>query len=148
MFEPGEELRLEDEAGSIERVAREPYQLGPAKAEAAYVLHLGDEGLARDVVGETHRPRSIDDLADDLDLGEVLPDELQHQQLVEVRVEQRADDRVQTPVMVVGPLGEVHIHVGIVACGGSCDKCEQVATQGMTSWLDKKLCGCAVYLFF
>src|ERR1700675_3689712 len=40
----------------------------------------------------------------------MLPDKLQHQQLVEISVEQRARDRVQFPVVIVRPLCEVHDH--------------------------------------
>src|SRR4051812_13085473 len=40
----------------------------------------------------------------------MLPDKLQHQQLVEVRVQQRADDRVEFPIMVMGAFGEVDDH--------------------------------------
>jgi hypothetical protein len=41
---------------------------------------------------------------------EVFPDELEHEELVEVGVEQRADDGVKLPVVVVGALGEVDVH--------------------------------------
>ena len=40
----------------------------------------------------------------------MLPDKLQHQQLVEIGVEQRSRDRVQFPVVVMRPLREVHDH--------------------------------------
>src|SRR5262245_12297535 len=40
----------------------------------------------------------------------ILPDELQHQQLVEVRVEQRADDGIELPVVVMCPFSQVDVH--------------------------------------
>src|SRR5580765_171161 len=40
----------------------------------------------------------------------MLPDELQHQQLVEIGIKQGSDDWVQFPVVVVCPLREVHDH--------------------------------------
>jgi hypothetical protein len=40
----------------------------------------------------------------------MLPDELQHQELVEIRIQQASDDRIQFPVVVVRPLGEGHEH--------------------------------------
>jgi hypothetical protein len=47
-----------------------------------------------------------------MDLWKVLPDELQHEQLVKVRIQQRPHNRIQLPVMVVRALGKVHIHLG------------------------------------
>jgi hypothetical protein len=44
----------------------------------------------------------------------VLPDELEHEQLVEVGIEQRADDGIELPVVVVGSLCEVDLHEEIV----------------------------------
>jgi hypothetical protein len=43
---------------------------------------------------------------------EVLPDELQHQQLVKIGVEQGAGDRVQLPVMIVRAPREINDHNG------------------------------------
>jgi hypothetical protein len=40
----------------------------------------------------------------------MFPDELQHQQLVEVRIEQGSNDRIQFPVVVMRALREVHDH--------------------------------------
>jgi hypothetical protein len=40
----------------------------------------------------------------------MLPDELQHQQLVKIGIQQGSNHRVQFPVVVVRPLGEVHDH--------------------------------------
>jgi hypothetical protein len=40
----------------------------------------------------------------------MFPDELQHQQLVEIGIKQGSNDRVQFPVVVVRPLREVHDH--------------------------------------
>src|SRR6185295_19854902 len=42
--------------------------------------------------------------------GIMLPDKLQHQQLVEIGVEQGSRDRVQFPVVVMRPLRKVHNH--------------------------------------
>jgi hypothetical protein len=40
----------------------------------------------------------------------MLPDELKHQQLVEIRIQQRADDGIQLPVVVVGTFRKVDDH--------------------------------------
>src|SRR5579862_1616241 len=42
--------------------------------------------------------------------GKVLPDELKHQQFVEIRVQQRPYDRIQFPVMVMRAFREVDDH--------------------------------------
>ncbi len=42
--------------------------------------------------------------------GKPLPDELEHQELVEVCVEKRAGDGVQLPVVIVGAAREVDDH--------------------------------------
>ena len=42
--------------------------------------------------------------------GKMLPDELQHQQLVEIRIQQRTRDGIEFPVMVVRAPGEVDNH--------------------------------------
>jgi hypothetical protein len=40
----------------------------------------------------------------------VLPDELQHQELVKIGIEQRPRNRVECPVVVVSPLGKIDDH--------------------------------------
>ena len=49
---------------------------------------------------------------------EVLPDKLQHEQLVEVSVEQRAGNGIQLPVMIVRASGEVDNHVELTLMDG------------------------------
>jgi hypothetical protein len=53
-------------------------------------------------------------------LGIMLPDELQHQKLVEVGVKQRSRDGIEVPVVVMCPLGEVHNHRFITLTGFRC----------------------------
>ncbi len=117
VLEPVEEGGLEDAAGAVEGVAGEPDELGLAEAQAADVLHLLAQGFGGDLVGEADAGGAVDDLAGDVGGGEVLPDELEHEELVEVGVEQGADDGVQLPVVVVGSLGEVDLHGEIVTAG-------------------------------
>jgi len=42
--------------------------------------------------------------------GKVLPDELEHQELVEISVEQRSRDRIEPPVVVVRSPGKIDNH--------------------------------------
>ena len=112
MLEPVQEVGVEDLLSAVEGVAGEPDELAAAEAEGADVLQLVAEGGGGDAVGEADARGAVVDLAGDVGGGEVLPDELEHQQLVEVGVEQGADDGVQLPVVIVGALGEVDVHLG------------------------------------
>jgi hypothetical protein len=42
--------------------------------------------------------------------GEMLPDELKHQELVEVDIEQRPGNRVELPIVIVRAPGQVNNH--------------------------------------
>ena len=46
--------------------------------------------------------------------GEMLPDELEHEELVEVGIEQRARDRIEFPVVVVRAASEVDDHSSLL----------------------------------
>jgi hypothetical protein len=54
-----------------------------------------------DLVGQAHRLRPVDQREGGVDIRVHAPDHLQHQELVEIRVEQAADDRVKLPGMIV-----------------------------------------------
>ena len=110
VLEPGEEVGVEDLLGAVEGVAGEPDELAAAEAEGADVVHLIAQGGGGDAVGEADVDGAVVDLAGDVGGGEVLPDELEHEELVEVGVEERAHDGVELPVVVVRALGEVHVH--------------------------------------
>jgi hypothetical protein len=74
------------------------------------VIQLLAQGRDRNAVGESNRQCAVVNLASDLSLREVLPDELEHQEFVEVGVEEGAHDGVELPVVVVRALGEVDVH--------------------------------------
>ena len=57
-----------------------------------------------------HGGMPVEERKRDLGFGEMLPDELQHQQLVEVGVQQRADHRIELPVVVMRAFGEIDDH--------------------------------------
>ena len=60
-----------------------------------------------DLLGDPHRLGAVDEREGDLLVAVEAPDHLEHQQLVEIRVEQAADDRVELPGVIVDALGEV-----------------------------------------
>ncbi len=46
----------------------------------------------------------------DMGVREVFPDELEHEELIEVGIEERAHDGVELPVVVMRAFGEVDVH--------------------------------------
>ena len=67
------------------------------------MIELGDELGAIDHPRELDAPGAVLQAEGDVHVWLQLPDHLQHQELVEVRVEQRAHDRIDPEGMVVGP---------------------------------------------
>jgi hypothetical protein len=49
----------------------------------------------------------------------MLPNKLQHQQLVEIGVEQGPGNRIQFPIVVVRALGKVHDHALLSSYAGT-----------------------------
>jgi hypothetical protein len=64
----------------------------------------------REYVGQTHPRGPIEQREQHPRFRVMLPDEPQHQELVEIRIQQGSDDWIQFPVVVVRPLSEVHDH--------------------------------------
>ncbi len=110
MVQPLQEVRLEDAAAAEEGVAGQPDQLRFQKAQAAHVLQLLQYLFARNHVGQPQRRGSVAHRERYLRGGEMLPDELKHQQLVEIRIQQGSHHRVQVPVVVVRPLRKINDH--------------------------------------
>src|SRR5580704_2264984 len=75
-----------------------------------YVLQLHLEFFDMEDVCHPHRGMAVDQRELDARLGEMLPDKLQHQQLVEVRIEQGPDHRVKLPVVVVRAFCKIDDH--------------------------------------
>ena len=138
VLEPVEEVGLEDLFGAVEGVTGKPDELGTAQAQSANVVELIAQHGCRDAVGQTDLDGAVVDLAGDGRGWKVLPDELQHEQLIEVCVEQRAHDGVELPVVVVGALGEVDVHrclgwsKGIKRAGSAENNCKGGLTRKAT----------------
>src|SRR5580704_25560 len=108
-FQPLQKGGLENPAPAIERVAREPDQFRPAKADATSVIELRDQFFGGEgIYGAAGRTVEQGELYSRP--GVMLPDKLQHQQLVEIGIEQGPGHRVQFPVVIVGAFREVHDH--------------------------------------
>lgn len=102
MFEPVEKSGFEDAAAAIEGVAGEPDEFGLEEVELFGVVELCAEFGGVDPVAEADFRGAVGEGEGGAGLGKALPDELEHQKLVEIGVEQGAGDGVQLPVVVVG----------------------------------------------
>ena len=105
--EPGQKLRAENLAAAVEGVAGEPDQLLLGEADGARVVELLAQLLLVDLLGELDALRAVDQREGRLHLRVDPADHLQHQKLVEIRIQDRANDRIELPGVVVDPLGDV-----------------------------------------
>src|ERR1700679_3777763 len=110
LVEPFEEFGLEDAALAVEGVAGEPDQLRLMEAEPAGVFELLAEFVEDDDVAEADCGGAVLECKAGARAGEMLPDELEHEDLVEVGIEERPGDWVELPVMVVRTAGDVNDH--------------------------------------
>ncbi len=74
------------------------------------MLHLVEKFLARKHVGQAHGSGAVQQRERHAGFRVMLPGELEHQQFVEIGIEEGPNDGVQFPVVVVRPLGEVDDH--------------------------------------
>src|SRR5665213_131438 len=110
MVEPLQKSRLENAPVSIESIARQPDQLGLVEAQLFRLLQLLAKLAGIDQIGKTHLHGAINEGKRSVRFWKMLPDELQHQQLVKICIEQGTRNRVQLPVMVMRAPGEVDDH--------------------------------------
>src|ERR1700676_492209 len=111
-FQPLQKRRLKNSTPPIKRVTGQPDQLRSAKPLSPHVVQLDLELFDVDDVGHPYRGVPIEQRKLDMRLGEMLPDKLQHQQFVKVRVEQRPDYRIKFPVVVMRAFCKVDNHGG------------------------------------
>src|SRR5208282_1122404 len=99
--EPLHEARYKNMPRAIEGVAGEPDQFVLGEAQRSRVVELVDQLPLVDDLGEAHRGSPIDELKGHLPLRMHLPNHLEHQQLVKIRVEQSPDRGVDPKRMVI-----------------------------------------------
>ena len=109
VLEPAQEAGREDLLGAVEAVTRQPDHLLFGEPQRTGVVELGAQFALVDLLGQPHRALAIDERERRVDLGVEPPDHLQHQQLVEIGIEQAPDDRVQLPRVVVDPSGDISL---------------------------------------
>src|SRR5271168_3056259 len=86
-FQPFEECRLKDSAPSVERVTGQPDEFRFAKAQFADVLQLFGNLFSGEHVCQTYGGGPIEERKRHSSFRVMLPDELQHQELVEIGVQ-------------------------------------------------------------
>ena len=101
---------MEDLLNPVECVACKPNQFAAAEPEGADVIKLLAQGSGGDAVGQANVRGAVVYLAGYMGLREVLPDELEHEELVKVGVEERAHDGIELPIVVMRAFGEVDVH--------------------------------------
>jgi hypothetical protein len=99
---------LEQPVLAVEALAAQPDDLGWAEAQRAHEIELLAKLADVDLLGELHRFRPVGEGEAHVHVRIPKVDELVHQELVEIRVEQRAHDRIDMVAVVEGALGEVH----------------------------------------
>jgi|GEM_PF-5357657 len=106
-LEPFDELRREHLPLAVEHVAAQPGRFAPSQPQASGVVELLAQGALLDEVREADILRAVEDREGDARVAMAPEDRLRHQQLVEIRVEQGADDRIDLPLVIVDTCGDV-----------------------------------------
>lgn len=83
------------------------------KAAFAGLFELGAEFFDIDEIGEADMEGTIDEGKRGAGLAEMLPDELEHEEFVEIGVEQGAGDGIEVPIVIVSAAREVDDHGGV-----------------------------------
>src|ERR1700739_1100587 len=112
MLEPLQECRVKDATASVEGVAGQPDQLRFVVAELTCGFKLFAQFAYVDDVAERNLVRPVDQRECGACVRKMLPDELEHKELVEIGVEQRTGDGIEFPVMVMRAPGQGDDHVG------------------------------------
>ena len=110
VLEPVEECGLEDSAGAVEGVAGQPDQFRFVQAELARGFQLLAKLADIHDVSQGNVVRAIHQGEGGAGGGVMFPDELEHQELVKIGIEERARDGIELPVMVVCAAGQVNNH--------------------------------------
>jgi hypothetical protein len=106
-LEPVHEFGREHLPLAVEGVAAHPGGLAPAEAQGADVVELFAQLPLVDEGGQRNARGAVDEGEGDIGVGPVAEHRLAHQELVEIRVDEGADDRVDLPLVVVDAGGDV-----------------------------------------
>ncbi len=101
IVQPVQELGLENLLAAIETVTRQPDHFLLGEAQRAGMVELRTQFALIDLIGKAHRGRAVDEREGCVHLGVKAPNHLQHQKLVEVRIQKAADDGIELPCVIV-----------------------------------------------
>ena len=107
-LEPVHEFGGEHLPLAVKRVAAHPGAFAAAKAQGADVVKLFAQLALIDEVRERYACGAVDEGEGDGRVRLVAEHRLTHQELVEIRVDQRPDDRVDLPFVIVDAGGDIH----------------------------------------
>ena len=100
VFEPIHEFRAEHGTFAVKGVAAHPSGFTARQREGADVVKLFAQFTFVDLIGQADRFGPVDQRKRDLGVGFVAKHRLAHQQFIEIRVDEGADDRVDLPFVV------------------------------------------------
>ena len=100
VLEPRHEVRSEHLSLAIEGVATQPGAFPSAESEGPDVVQLFPDLALVDDFGKTDGFRAVDEAEGHARVGVISEHRLAHEQLVEVRVDQGTDNRVDLPLVV------------------------------------------------
>ena len=109
MFEPGQKLRSENLLLAVKSIARKPDQLFLGEAQGARIIQLVSQLPLINDSCQTNALGTVDHAERRAHIAMARMDGLQHQQLIKIRVEQRAHDGVEFPRMVIDPFGDIDV---------------------------------------
>ena len=107
LAQPGQKIWRKQAFLAVEGVPGEPDALLLGELDGAGVIELLAKLRFIDLFRKAHPRRAVDERERHRDVGALLPDRLQHEELVDVGVEEAADDRVELEGVVVDPGGDV-----------------------------------------
>ena len=91
---PGEKFRLENLRAAVKRITRKPDIFLFGETQGARMIELLAQFHLVDLFRQPHSLGAVDQGKRRVDFRIEFPDHLQHQQLVEICINQAADDRV------------------------------------------------------
>ncbi len=106
-LEPFHELGAEHLPLAIEGVAAQPGAFATAERQRADMVELLAQFAFVDQLGQADPGRAVDQAEGHLRVGAVPQHRLGHQELVEIGVDQRPDDRVDLPAVIPDPCSDV-----------------------------------------
>src|SRR6185295_15814580 len=124
---------------AVEHVAAQEGRFPPAERQGADVIELLLELSDVDQLRELDGSGAVENPERDLRVAVAAEDRLAHQQLVEIRIEHRAHDRIDLPVVVLDAGGDIgHGRYcrspGLLASPYATRSCPAGATDARKTW--------------